>query len=540
MGTELPIHEGIVNGGKRAALRERACNATRSLDPGWRRNFAICVLGAHRSGTSPVARVLNLLGVYLGAQGDLIPARKDNPTGFWEHSGLVGINERVLRSIGGGNGRVGEMWREGPIAEDGWESAPQMVRITHRAALMVRMHFGGASLWGWKDPRTSLTLPFWQQLVPSMRYVICVRNPVDATRSLIARCGIELEQGYELWLRYTGAALAYTAAAPRLVVSYESLLNHTDREVARLATFIGRRDQADAEDVRSAIASYLDEALWHHRTRAADPAAAVPRALQELYDALMVEATAIAEPPAGDLRFAPSSTHQKHWGERADVGALVVTHTEDEHRARYAWAAERVSGTVLDIACGTGHGSRLLARTAQVTGMDRDLIAVVSARVRVPAGSFRVGNVPPVPYADGEFDNVVSFETLEHIDRDTEFLAELRRVIAPGGHLLISTPNRAVTSPNIATPDNPFHIREYLLPDLLDRLRDAGFTTLDVYFQRKERNRLPEYVASAVIARVPWLCRPGTRWDVLGHGSGEVFAWNEAVTHPVFWVIDCS
>jgi SAM-dependent methyltransferase len=227
------------------------------------------------------------------------------------------------------------------------------------------------------------------------------------------------------------------------------------------------------------------------------------------------------------------------WHERMELDGVATTHDEYEHVERYRWALGRVSGRVLDIACGTGHGTGVLAAAgAAMTGADSDPGTIARARRRVPSARLTVVEAPPVPFDDGAFDHVVSFETLEHIDRDAEFLAELHRVLGPGGRLLLSTPNRAASSPNTARPDNPYHVREYLLDELLSLLETAGFEQPVIHCQRPERRRLPEYAAMAVIARVPSLCRPGRWWDDLAHGSGRVTPWTPAITHPLSWVIE--
>jgi SAM-dependent methyltransferase len=235
-----------------------------------------------------------------------------------------------------------------------------------------------------------------------------------------------------------------------------------------------------------------------------------------------------------------SAESQKEWPERIDVPNEVETHNQEEHRARYVWAAGRVSGRVLDVACGTGHGSRVLAAACSVTGVDQDQSAVEQAQSQVPDGEFVAANVPPVPFADATFDAITSFETIEHIDDDAGFMRELRRVLRDGGHLLISTPNRAVTSPNDPVPPNPFHVREYLLPDFIELARTAGFANVDVFYQRQVPRRVPEHVANAVIARIPRLCQPGRWWDRLAHGTGDVERWTADITAPIFWVLDCS
>ena len=507
--------------------------------PGWDGGDVVCVLGVHRGGTSAVARVLNLLGLYLGAEGDLIPPQADNPTGFWEHAGLVDVNERVLARIGSRNGHRWPVWRDASTLDTGWESSTALRPIAWRAEAIIRLHFGGHDLWGWKDPRTCLTLPFWQRLVPNLRYVICVRNPNDVAMSLAERNGATPDEGYELWGRYMNAAIAGTVGQPRLIVRYESLLDRPQGEVQRLAQFLGRVERAREPAVRAAIAAYLDEGLWHHRSTAGD-SPTVSVAVRDLYRILVRDAHRCEGSPSGTHREAKVNQSPKRWEERADPGKRGLTHTEDEHRARYLWASQRLSGRVLDVACGTGYGSQILAHACDVNGADRDGDAVATARARVPHGSFQIAEVPPIPYEDAEFDHAVCFETIEHVDTDAEVIAELRRVVAPNGHLLISTPNRAMTSPNDARPQNPYHAREYLLPEFVELLQRGGFDRIDVYFQRKERRRAPEYLAGAIIARIPWLCQPGRWWDRLAHGSSDVEPWSPEVTHPMFWVLDCS
>src|SRR5262245_20660483 len=131
----------------------------------------ICILGMHRSGTSLVARLMNLLGVCLGEETQLMPADAYNPRGFWEHGALVALNNQILARLGGN-------WHEPPNFSPGWESSPALEDLRVQARDVICTNFNKAALWGWKDPRTCLTLPFWQSLIPSLKYVICLRNPL--------------------------------------------------------------------------------------------------------------------------------------------------------------------------------------------------------------------------------------------------------------------------------------------------------------------------------------------------------------------------
>jgi len=168
--------------------------------------------------------------------------------------------------------------------------------------------------------------------------------------------------------------------------------------------------------------------------------------------------------------------------ERLDVPTRVPkTKEECEHYARYRWASQMVRGEALDIACGTGYGARLLARSARVTGVDRDEDAVDKARARV-TGRFLGAAVPPIPFPDETFDFVVCFETVEHIADDLEFIREIRRVLRVGGELLISTPNKDISASS-GVSLNEWHVREYTLPSLKELLRNAGLELGDVYAQ---------------------------------------------------------
>lgn len=141
-----------------------------------------------------------------------------------------------------------------------------------------------------------------------------------------------------------------------------------------------------------------------------------------------------------------------------------------EHTARYVFALPYVEGrSVLDIACGTGYGLKILSRSARlVTGADVNMEAAREAKRECGDGKAVVlGNGLALPFPDECFEAVTSFETLEHLHRRREFLAELRRVLKPDGNLILSTPNAIYTKPVNGKPANPFHIFEYKPGELL-------------------------------------------------------------------------
>lgn len=135
---------------------------------------------------------------------------------------------------------------------------------------------------------------------------------------------------------------------------------------------------------------------------------------------------------------------------------------DHEHRHRYLFALGFCRGRrVLDIACGEGYGAALLAtEAAGVVGVDVDAATVAHASVAYPLPNlcFVAGDATAIPLADASVEVVVSFETIEHFAEHERFLAELRRVLVPGGLLVISSPIKE----NYGAEDweNPYHARE--------------------------------------------------------------------------------
>jgi SAM-dependent methyltransferase len=157
-----------------------------------------------------------------------------------------------------------------------------------------------------------------------------------------------------------------------------------------------------------------------------------------------------------------------------------------EHWHRYAAIAALAAGRrVLDAACGEGYGSYLLAQSAaSVVGIDVSPEAVAHAgqRYKRPNLAFATGSVAALPLPDASVDLVVSFETIEHLHEQSAMLADFRRVLAPGGVLVISSPNRPVYNEGGGV-ENHFHVRE-LDRDELAALLAPRFPQQAWYAQR--------------------------------------------------------
>lgn len=158
----------------------------------------------------------------------------------------------------------------------------------------------------------------------------------------------------------------------------------------------------------------------------------------------------------------------------------------------YHWARETLAGMaemrVLDAACGTGYGSYALAtRARSVVGVDRDFSTVheASHRYRQPNLAFLSMDCQALAFTGGSFDAVLSFETIEHLDDDSQFLREVTRILTPDGWLVLSTPHGKAPG---AVPDTPSHRREYTSDEL--RMLLAEYFHSVRFFGRRPGTRL--------------------------------------------------
>jgi SAM-dependent methyltransferase len=155
-----------------------------------------------------------------------------------------------------------------------------------------------------------------------------------------------------------------------------------------------------------------------------------------------------------------------------------------EHRSRYRFAAQFVAGQrVLDVACGSGFGLRMLIEAgARPIGIDYDWRTLQEIRRGQAHARLMAADAMRLPLETASVDHVVSFETIEHVPDARAFVGELRRVLKPGGQLVLSTPNRAF-GPFERHTSNRFHVREFSVDELRTILGEH-FTGVRLFGQR--------------------------------------------------------
>ncbi len=219
-----------------------------------------------------VARLLNLCGLDLGSEQDLPAPGRANPEGYWENQRVVRLNEAVLEQWHGA-------WDMPPAQAPEADSAGEQRRL---AAELIGT-LSQQPWWGWKDPRTSLTLPFWQALLPNLQVVICLRHPLEVAASLHQRGSSSLAFALRLWESYYTRLLETAPPERRVVTHFESYFADPAAETRRVLAAL--HASVPDEVIERAATGALPH-LRHHRV--SDES--LPARITDLYARLCAEA----------------------------------------------------------------------------------------------------------------------------------------------------------------------------------------------------------------------------------------------------------
>jgi hypothetical protein len=254
-------------------------SATSGADSGGSGAAGVMILGMHRSGTSAVTRLVNLLGPSVCIDDDLLVGTRTNAKGHWESRSLFRLNDRLLAEM------EGSWWHpptEAALAE--WEAG--LGADTFAEARAVFDHAHPSEPWVWKDPRACLTLGFWRQVLDRpVSAIVVYRNPFDVARSLERRDWMETEFCLALWVRYTRLLLQQAGGLPVLVSNYDEVLEDPEAFSEQARAFLqGVGMTVEASVDPASVREFIDPDLRHSRQDLADlgPTADLYRVMQEL------------------------------------------------------------------------------------------------------------------------------------------------------------------------------------------------------------------------------------------------------------------
>jgi hypothetical protein len=243
-------------------------------------NRVIVVVGMHRSGTSAMVRALGYLGADLGETFiDVIP--EVNAKGFWEDADLNRINIAVLRHIGFD-------WLSNRPIPEACFADPGLQPLLAQGVDLLRVKTRNHDIFAFKDPRTTLLLPFWTrvfaQLDVTPGYLVAIRHPAAVAASLAKRNGFNKAKSHLLWLHYTVEAMQKSAMAGRLLVDYDQLMDRPVESLRRIARHLDLSPPSAADETEF-CSQFLSPELRHCQpTKAAAP---TTDPTQALYDALL-------------------------------------------------------------------------------------------------------------------------------------------------------------------------------------------------------------------------------------------------------------
>ncbi|PRD41704.1 hypothetical protein C5748_19765 [Phyllobacterium phragmitis] len=220
----------------------------------------VLVLGMHRSGTSALTRVLNLVGCDLPKT--IMGSNKTNEAGHWESTPIARLNDRILQS-------AGSEWDDWLEFNPGWFNSPKVNGFREEAIATLDEEFNASRLFVLKDPRICRLAPFWIETLEHAGIrplaVIPIRNPIEVAASLEQRNGFVRSYGYLLWLRHVLDAELATRGMPRYFTSYDRLLTGWPDVLKEADSALGISWPRMSGKVTTEVDIFLSEKYRHHR-----------------------------------------------------------------------------------------------------------------------------------------------------------------------------------------------------------------------------------------------------------------------------------
>lgn len=215
------------------------------------------ITGMHRSGTSALSGALARIGVDFGKR--LTSPSRHNPKGYFEHPEIVALHDSLLQALG-------SRWDDYLSLPSGWAENEITRKTRSELIAILRRDFGGAALFGIKDPRLCRLMPLWfpifQTLSAEPHFVLTVRHPWEVAESLARRNGLQSSKSFLLWLDHTLQAESATRGFKRVFVAFDEVLDQPALVITRL-----ERD-LDIRPLRRVEASFqncVEPSLRHHR-----------------------------------------------------------------------------------------------------------------------------------------------------------------------------------------------------------------------------------------------------------------------------------
>lgn len=212
----------------------------------------------HRSGTSLMSGILRILGINFG--DNLMPANESNELGYFEHNDIYGNNEKILRQLNSSWDDINEL-------PENWHKAQEMVFYKEEIKDIIRRDFGSCKVFGIKDPRISILLPLYLEILAELNiepcFVVICRNAAETVRSLEKRNNFDLLKSANLIKKYQESIEKYTQNGKKVYISFEDLVSYPKFAVEKIKDNLGIKLK-NFDTFESDLVRFIDPRLKHH------------------------------------------------------------------------------------------------------------------------------------------------------------------------------------------------------------------------------------------------------------------------------------
>ncbi|MDP0928012.1 hypothetical protein Q0601_12575 [Paracoccus onubensis] len=221
---------------------------------------AVVVLGMHRSGTSALSGVLNILGCE--GPATLMAPNESNEKGYFESGKFYRLHTELFAS-------AGTHWDDWLPMPASWSASPPAREFHERAVKTMTDEFGQSRLFVLKDPRICRLVPFWEDVFHEVGatpgYVLTHRNPLEVAASLAKRNGITRGLSHLIWLRHILDAEANTRNRPRCFTSFTQLLTDWTGVAEKIQTALDLSLPRFSLGAATEVEAFLESDLQHHK-----------------------------------------------------------------------------------------------------------------------------------------------------------------------------------------------------------------------------------------------------------------------------------
>jgi len=210
----------------------------------------IVVLGMHRSGTSALTGMLQMLGIELG--NEILAPSDENIKGFFENIDILNLNEKILSE----NNSSWDDTNYNLIID-----SEKKEKYVSEAKKIIEDNFSYNKIFVIKDPRLCITFPIWEQALAELNIMIKIilpyRNPFETAKSLKKRDGFSTEKSLLLWTKYFYLSELYTRKYKRIFIGFDELVQDTLAQIETIKKFVGIRKK------NNDILKFIEKDLKH-------------------------------------------------------------------------------------------------------------------------------------------------------------------------------------------------------------------------------------------------------------------------------------